>query len=215
MVGRHSGKDIVLYHHHSMLLCIGLPCYTIGQKTELSLGSVSYYVAKKNCHTNEIIVVRSHRMYAKTNLLYILYVCIFVWFTGSCIPIIWTCNKWYVGRTHSTEFFNHYIQYRQLNDKRFCHIKNSSLQCLASLSNLNAASNICRIILPIILSVRLKIVYLRNCWIKYFGNPTKDKFHLQLADWLFSTACCHCCEMDHDENKNSRLIEVVWLAHYL
>ena len=157
MVGRHSGKDIVLYHYHSMLLCTGLPCYTIGQKTELSLGNVSYYVAKKNCHTNEIIVVHGHWMYAKTDLLYILYVYIFVWFTGSCIPIICACNMWYVGRTHYTEFFNNYIQYRQLNDKQFYQIKNSSIQCFASLSNLNATNNICHIVLPIILSVHLKI----------------------------------------------------------
>ena len=66
VVGRHSGRGIVLYHYyHSLLLLAGLPCYTIGQKTGLSLGNASYYVAKKNCHNNEITVVCDHWMYEK------------------------------------------------------------------------------------------------------------------------------------------------------
>lgn len=57
MIGTHSGKETDSYYHHSFLLCTGLACYTIGQKTGLSLGPASYYVAKKNCHNNEITVV--------------------------------------------------------------------------------------------------------------------------------------------------------------
>ena len=48
---------MIFCFHWSFLLQTGQACYTIGQKSGLSLGHTSYYVAMKHCHNNEITVV--------------------------------------------------------------------------------------------------------------------------------------------------------------
>lgn len=111
MVGRHSGRGIVLYHYHyhSLLLYAGLPCYTIGQKTGLSLGNASYYVAKKNCHNNEITVVCNHISTIPIYYICIFYVCMFiVWLVYCHYLCLWQVTRSEQAHYHITQNFGEF-----------------------------------------------------------------------------------------------------------